>query len=131
MVGEDFRSLLYTNSEENSEMTIKTTRMISEEITNQVSRRLNEIKDSLNFRIQDAITTAITKKVLPFIQNTLETRGRANCTVSPAGQKKTQGRLISPQWTKRPVGYNGPPKSKIFGKCGKIAPERISCGKTI
>ena len=98
---------------------------------NQVSRRLNEIKDSLNFRIRDANTTAITNKVLPSIQNTLETRGRANCTVSPAGLKKTQGRLVSPQWTKGPVGYNGPPKSKTFRKRGKIASERISCRKTI
>ena len=81
MIGEDFRSLLNTNSRENSEMTIETTRMIIEEITNQVSRRLNEIKDRLNVQIQDAITTAITNKVLPSIQNTLETRGRANYTV--------------------------------------------------
>ena len=62
-------------------MTIETTRMNNEEITNQVSRRLNEIKDSLNVQIQDAIATAITNKVLPSIQNTLETRGRANYTV--------------------------------------------------
>ena len=37
LFGEDFRSLLNTNSRENSEMTIETTRMISEENSNQMS----------------------------------------------------------------------------------------------
>ena len=52
--GEDFRSLL-TNSRENSEITIETTRLINEEITNQMSRKLNEIKMSRNSQIQNAI----------------------------------------------------------------------------
>ena len=43
LTGEDFRSLL-TNSRENSEITVETTRLIIEEISNQMSRRLNEIK---------------------------------------------------------------------------------------
>ena len=43
VIGEDFRSLLNTNSRENSEITIETTRIISEEISNQMSRKLNEI----------------------------------------------------------------------------------------
>ena len=46
-IGEDFRSLLKTNSSENSEATIETTRMINEEISNQMSRKLNEIKTSI------------------------------------------------------------------------------------
>ena len=46
-IGEDFRSLLKTNSSENSEATIETTRMINEEISNQKSRKLNEIKTSI------------------------------------------------------------------------------------
>ena len=81
LIGENFRSLLNTNSRENSGMTIETTRMISEEISNQMPRKLNEIKSSLNSQIQDAITTAITEKVLPSIQNTLDTQGRTNFTV--------------------------------------------------
>ena len=40
LVREDFRLLLNTNSRENSEMAIETTRMISEEISNQMSRKL-------------------------------------------------------------------------------------------
>ena len=75
VIGEDFRSLLNTNSRGNSEITIETTRMISEEVSNQMSRKLNEIKSSLNFQRQDAISSAITEKILPSIQNTLETQG--------------------------------------------------------
>ena len=80
VTGEDFRSLL-TNSRENSEITIETNRLISEEISNQMSRRLNEIKTSLNFHIQNANTTAIRDTVLPSIQNVLEMKGRPNVTV--------------------------------------------------
>ena len=85
LIGEDFRSLLYTNSRENSEMTVETNRMISEEINNQMSRKLNEIREILNYQIQDAITSAITDKVLPSIQNTLSKQGRVNFTVVDRG----------------------------------------------
>ena len=84
-IGEDFRSLLNTNSRKNSLVTIETTRMINEEISNQMSRGLNEIKTSLNFQIQDAISNAITEKILPSIQNTLEMQGRANYTTVDRG----------------------------------------------
>ena len=47
---EDFRSLLNTNSRENSEVTVETTKLISKEISNQIPRKLNEIKSSLNFQ---------------------------------------------------------------------------------
>ena len=85
LVGEDFRSLLNTNSRENSEITIETTRMISEEISNQMSRKLNEIKTNLNFQIHDAISNAITEKILPSIQNTLELQGGRNFTMADQG----------------------------------------------
>ena len=48
VTGEDIRSLL-TNSRENSE--IESNRLINEEISNQMSRRLYEIKTTLNFQI--------------------------------------------------------------------------------
>ena len=64
VIGDDFRSLLNTNSRESSEITIETTRMISEEISNQMSINLNEIKTSLNFQIQDEISNVITEKIL-------------------------------------------------------------------
>ena len=80
VIGEDIRSLL-TNSRENSEATIETTRLINEEIANQMSKKLNEIKTSLHFQIQNAITAAVTHTVLPSIQNTLEMQKRANFTM--------------------------------------------------
>ena len=55
---EDFGSLLNTNSRENNEITIETTRMINEENSNQMTRKLNDIKNSLNVQIQDAISCA-------------------------------------------------------------------------
>ena len=80
VTGEDFRSLL-TNSRENSEATFETSRLINEEIANQMSKRLNEIKTSLNSQIQNAIKAAIADTVLPAIQNTLEVQGRATFTM--------------------------------------------------
>ena len=62
-------------------MTIETTRMIGDEIANQISRKLIEIKSSFNCEVQDAFITAIAEKVLPSIQNTLDTQGRANYTM--------------------------------------------------
>ena len=78
LAGEDFRSLLNTNSRGNSEVTVETTRLINEEISNQMSRRLNEIKSSLNSQIKNAVSAAIADTVLPSIQNTLEMQGRTN-----------------------------------------------------
>ena len=85
VIGEDFRSLLNTNSRENSEITIETTRLINEEISNQMSRKLNEVKTSLSSQVQEAITAAITITVLPAIQNTLETQGRLDFTMVDRG----------------------------------------------
>ena len=95
-IGEDFRSLLNTNSRENSEITIETSRLISEEISNQMSRKLNEIKTGLNSQIKDAITAAITSTVLPSIQNTLEMQGRPNFTMA---DRESNGPHPSPRST--------------------------------
>ena len=65
LVGEDFRSLLNTNNRENSEMTMETTRMISDKITNRVTRKLNEIKSISKSQIQHAVSTAIAEKIRP------------------------------------------------------------------
>ena len=72
------------------------TRMVSVETSNQVSRRLNEIKDGLNSQIQDANTTAKAKKVFPSIQNTLNTKGRANFT---AMDRESNGLQEGPRTT--------------------------------
>ena len=81
LVAEDFRSLPNTNSRENSEMTIETTRIIGDEITNQITRKVNDTRTSLDSQIQEAIKTAITEKILPSIENSLVAHGRANLTM--------------------------------------------------
>ena len=68
---EDFRSLIITNSRENSEITIETARLINNEITSQVTRKLDEIRSDLNTQILEVINSANTEKVLPSIQNVL------------------------------------------------------------
>ena len=65
--------------------------MINDEITNQVTRRLIEIKSSLNSQIQDAISTAVADIVLPSIQDTLDTQSRANFTVMNRKSSRLQG----------------------------------------
>ena len=80
VTGEDFRSLL-TNSRENSEANIDTTCLINEDIANQMSKGLGEIKSSRNSQIQSEITAAIADTILPSIQNTLEMQGRTNFTM--------------------------------------------------
>ena len=96
VLGEDFRSLPNTNSRENSEFTIETTRLINEEISNQMSRKLIEIKTSLNSEIQEAFTDAITSTVLPSIQNALEMQGRPNFTMV---DRRSDGLHLSPRST--------------------------------
>ena len=51
----DFRSLMITNSRETSEISGETARMINSEITNQVTRKLDEIKMDLSSQILEAI----------------------------------------------------------------------------
>ena len=134
VIGEDYSSLLNTNTRGKSEITIETTRMISEEISNQMSRKLNEIKNSLSFLIQDAISSAITEKILLSIQNTLETQGRVNYTMmdpGSVGYKIVQKRLI-PSWgTVGPVGYNGTPKLKTLRNHAKITQESVLYRKMV
>ena len=75
-VSENFKSLLNTSSRANREMTIGTTRMINDEITNQVTRRLGKIRYGLISQLLEAINSAITEKVLLAIENTLSRQGR-------------------------------------------------------
>ena len=106
VVGVAFRSLL-TNSRENSEITIETI-MISDDVSSQVTRRLNEIEDSLHFQIQNVITTAIAEKCFLLFKIRLIRRGgiiSPSWTESPTGYRKAQGGPISPWWTKGPMSH--------------------------
>ena len=62
---EDFRSLLNSNSRENSESTIETMRLVNSEIT----KKIDELRRELNSQLVDVINSAITEKVLPDIRN--------------------------------------------------------------
>ena len=119
LVGEDFRSLLNTNSRENSEATIETTRLIIEEISSQMSRKLNEIKTSLNSQVQNAITTAITNTILLSIQNTLEMQGRANFTVVDRGSDGSQPGLRTNNSTMEDLRSSGPQRNPEVGNSQK------------
>ena len=62
-MGEDFGSLFYTISRENTAVTVETVRTSNIGVTNQVTRKLHEIKMDLQSQILEAIIFAITEKV--------------------------------------------------------------------
>ena len=62
---EDFRSLLNSNSNENSLSTAETMRLVNSEIT----KKIDELRRELNSQLVDVINSAITEKVLPDIRN--------------------------------------------------------------
>ena len=62
---EDFRSLLNSNSRENSESAVETMRLVNSEVT----KKIDELRRELNSQLVDAINSAITEKVLPDIRN--------------------------------------------------------------
>ena len=68
---EDFRSLLNTEDGIENEVTVDTSRFISTEILQQVSRKLDELKRDLNTQITESINSAIQKTILPSLQNSL------------------------------------------------------------
>ena len=110
LTGEDFRSQL-TNSRENSQITIETTRLINEETCNQMSRRLNEIKTSINSQIQNALTAATTDTVLPSTQNRTDMQGRANFT---CGGARVQWATTEPRNRKCPENVENPPQKVLY-----------------
>ena len=66
-IGEYFRSLLNSNSGENSESTFETMRLVNSE----VSKKMDELKRDLNTQIVDTIISVIDEEILPNIQNTM------------------------------------------------------------
>ena len=64
---EDFRSLLNSNSRENSESNVETMRLVSSEI----SKQMDGLREDLNSQIIDAIKSVINENVLPDIRNTM------------------------------------------------------------
>ena len=76
----NFRSILITNTSENSEITAETSGEINSEISSQMSRKLEEMRSDLSSRILEAIDSAIGKKVNPSIRNALENQNSTENT---------------------------------------------------
>ena len=76
----EFRSYLNTNLDENSGLTVETSRAISSEVSSQMSRKLAEMTCDLNTRILDAINTAIENRVLPSIRNAVGSQNSSKKT---------------------------------------------------
>ena len=66
--GEDFRSLLNTENRIENGVTIGTSRFISTEVSQQMSRKLDELKRYLNTQITESISSAIQETVRPSLQ---------------------------------------------------------------
>ena len=97
--------------------------MIVNEIANQVTRKLNDFRSNSSLQIQEAINTAITDRVLHFIENSLVAHGRANLTMEDhraRGYRIPQEHLISPWRSRGPVGYKGTPKLQTLRKRKKM-----------
>ena len=56
----------------NSEITVETVRIINEGLSIQISRKLDKIKRRIDLPILAAITTSITKKMIPGLQESIE-----------------------------------------------------------
>ena len=87
-IGEDFRSLLITNSRDNSEMIVETGRIINSNLASQMSGKLNEIKMYLNSQNIQAIDTDIAEIVLTKLQNSLgelESEIKTKMHIRPTG----------------------------------------------
>ena len=67
------RSLLKSNSRGNSEITGESVRIINEELDSQISRKLDEMKTGLVSQLLATIDSAITEKVIPGIQESIDT----------------------------------------------------------
>ena len=89
----NFRSLLNTNSMEKSEMTIETTRIISEEISNKKSRKLKEIRSSLKSQ-KKCNYHGKSRESASFHPNYTDVQGRSKITVedrSSSGFQRNPG----------------------------------------
>ena len=77
---EDYQTFLNNNPSENICLTIETSRVISSEISSQMSRKFQEMQTSLNSQILDVINTAIDTRVLPSIKNAVRRQNSAKNT---------------------------------------------------
>ena len=117
---EDFRSLLNTENRIENEITCGTSRLISTEVSLQISRNLDELKRDLNSQITESINSAIHETVLPSLQNSLSglNSGLGTNVDSRASRlsRNTEGRKHQSAWgnthKKIPTNFNDHPHSR-------------------
>ena len=68
---EDFRTLLASEDRDRCETTMEINRLIFEEISHQMNRKIDELKRNLDTQITESINSAIHDSILPSIQNSL------------------------------------------------------------
>ena len=62
---EDFRTLLASEDRDRCETTMETNRLISEEISHQMNRKIDELKRNLDTQITESINSAIHESIFP------------------------------------------------------------------
>ena len=100
---EDFRTLLTSEDRNRCEMTIETNRLISEEISYQMNRKIDELKRNLDTQITESINSAIHDSILPSIQNSL------------SGQNSGLGANVDSRSSRLSRNTEGK-NNKVFGK---------------
>ena len=96
----NFRSILNTNTSENSEITAETSRAINSEVSSQMSRKLEEMRSDLNSHILNAIDSAIEEKVIPSIRKSLKSQnstGNTNLDLRSDGPHPSTFSQVRPQ----------------------------------
>ena len=68
---EDFRTLLNQEDRTTGDISVETTRLITDEITQQMLRKVDELKRDLNSQIAETITSLIIERILPSNQITM------------------------------------------------------------
>ena len=122
-----------TNTSENSEITVETSRAINSENSSQMSRKLEEMRSDLNSHILNAIDSAIEGKVIPSIRKALEIQNstkNSNSDLRSDGPHQSTFGQIRPQRDLRSVG----PRQQIAGKASqdakKDSPRLVTMGST-
>ena len=109
-----------TNTSENSESTVETSRAINSENSSQMSRKLEEMRSDLNSHILNAIDSAIEGKVIPSIRKALEIQNstkNTNSDLRSDGPHQSTFGQIRPQRDLRSIG----PRQQIAGKASQDA----------
>ena len=99
---EDFRSILNTECRNGNEVTDDTSRWISSEVTNQVTRKLDELKRDLIMQLMESINSAIHETMLPSLQSCVSGQNCSFGTIAYSGSirlsRNAEGRKPKNAW---------------------------------